>query len=175
VKDSSKFGDFSNNFKPVSRKMMECSSFIKLTPDDLLSGHATFNMYTFMLRVMKSYHFPLNNPLVKVKTIMFSARPGDLESKDDFFTLDNNLVVLETSLNNYNKTNYEYLNYNTVPCWLRLLIANRVASTGREWANAFLEFRSGTHNNQWQVVDYNKYATYKKNLTAAEGIGKILK
>jgi len=157
-------------FDSTFPKMMECSCFIKLTPDDLLSGHTTFNMYTFMLRLMKSYHFPLNNPLVKVKTLMFSARPGDLESKDDFYTLDNNLVVVETSLNNYNKTNYDYLNYNTVPCWLRLTIANRISSTGQEWANAFLAFRSGTHNNQWLVVDYNKYATYKNNMSAAEGI-----
>ena len=127
-----------------------------------------------MLRVFKSYFIPLSNPLVKVKTIMFSSRPGDLRSKDDFYILDNNLVVLETSLNNYNRSNYNSLDSATLPCWLRVLVANRISSNGKEWSNAFLSFHSGTHNNQWLVVDYNKYDTYKKNLTSAEGISKIV-
>lgn len=35
----------------------------------------------------------------------FSSRPGDLESKDDFYKVSN-LVVMETSLLNWNHTNY---------------------------------------------------------------------
>lgn len=80
-----------------------------------------------MLRVYKEYNFDLNNPMVKHKNISFSSRPGDLESKDDFYTIDKSLIVMETSLNNYNKSNYKFLHYNSIPCWMRVHLANRLA------------------------------------------------
>lgn len=49
------------------------------------------------------------------------------------------------------------LSPNTVPTWIRHLVANRLAKTPSEWANIFLKYRSYTHNNQWLIVDMNRY------------------
>lgn len=83
----------------------------------------------------------------------FSSRPGDLISKDDFYVLSSGIIVMETSLSNMNSNNYLDLKPRTVPCWLRQTIANNLAKTATEWTNYFLRERSGTHNNQWIVVD----------------------
>ena len=91
----------------------------------------------------------------------FSSRPGDLISKDDFYVLSSGLVVMETSFNNYNKDNYKDLNPHTVPCWLRQTIAVNLAKTGSEWVDYFLKERSGTHNNQWIIVDRNQLLEQK--------------
>lgn len=124
-----------------------------------------------MLRVFKEYIINLNNPLVNSKQMILTARPGDLESKDDYYILDSNLVVMETSFNNYNTSNYGYFHYESLPCWVRVLVSNRLARNGTSWSDYFFSYRSGTHNNQWVVVDYNKYESYKSNLSASKDIG----
>lgn len=77
-----------------------------------------------MLRIYKIYNFKLHNPEVNVKSMSFSSRPGDLgiylqfiiqESKDDYYVMDSKIVVLESSLLNWNKTNYNYLHYSSLP------------------------------------------------------------
>lgn len=45
------------------------------------------------------------------------------------------------------------MKYNTVPSWLRTLVANHLAGNASEWINYFLMSRSGTHNNQWVIID----------------------
>jgi len=124
-----------------------------------------------MLRVFKDLKINLNNPLVKASHIVFSARPGDMESKDDYYFTDTNLVVMETSLNNYNTTNYDYFHYDSLPCWLRCLVATRIATNASQWAKYFFDYHSGTHNNQWVIVDYNQYANQKSNIEKAHDIG----
>ncbi|CAD8182994.1 unnamed protein product [Paramecium octaurelia] len=130
-----------------------CNSFYK--PG--IVAHSTFNVYQTMLRIYKSYNFKLKDKDVVNPHLSFTARPGDLESKDDFFVLwDTQMVVTETSFNNYNKENYAYFHYDSVPCWMRVNIASRLAKTPQEWTDIFGLHRSGTHNNQWVVTDYNK-------------------
>jgi hypothetical protein len=41
-------------------------------------------------------------------------------------------------------------------------VANRLARTPSDWINTFIQFRSYTHNNQWLIIDLNKYKTEKK-------------
>lgn len=60
-----------------------CNSFYK--PG--IMAHTTFNVYITMLRIYKSYNFKLKDKDIVNQHISFTARPGDLESKDDFFVL----------------------------------------------------------------------------------------
>ncbi|CAH2215868.1 jg20783, partial [Pararge aegeria aegeria] len=41
--------------------------------------------------------------------------------------------------------------------YARAMIANRIARDGKEWVDTFRQHNSGTYNNQWYVVDYNKF------------------
>lgn len=145
---------------------MECDAYVRFNRlnRELICGHSTFNIYSLMLRIHKSYFFNFNNAAVANFNMTFTSRPGDLQSKDDFYTLDKNLVVLETSLNNYNSSNYNFLKNNTLPCWIRLSVANRLSKTPAEWAKNFQFQRSGTHNNQWLIVDYNSFRKQRKTM-----------
>merc|ERR1712212_681476 len=40
---------------------------------------------------------------------------------------------------------------------IRSTVANRLATNGHSWADLFSIHNSGTYNNQWMVVDYNKF------------------
>ena len=53
---------------------------------DVIVGHTTWTSYSNMLRVYKYYNF-LGGP--KPYRVSFSAKPGLLYSKDDFYVLPN--------------------------------------------------------------------------------------
>jgi len=59
-----------------------------------------------MLRILKNINLNFNNDLIKNRVSIFTSRPGDLNSKDDFYILQNNITIIETSLNTYNKVLY---------------------------------------------------------------------
>ena len=46
----------------------------------------------------------------------------------------------------------------------RSTVANRLATDGKSWTNIFSIHNSGTYNNQWMVVDYNKFTPGDKEL-----------
>jgi hypothetical protein len=56
-------------------------------------AHNTHNMYIFknsyslMLRILKNVNLNFNNDLIKNRVSIFTSRPGDLNSKDDFYIL----------------------------------------------------------------------------------------
>ena len=144
-------GDLGDILPSIGEKMRgnigNCNSFhLK----DIVA-HNTFNIYSLMLRVFKTYEFRTHDT---INTLSFSSRPGDLESKDDFVMVGDFMMVTETSLSNWNKENYKYLHTDSIPCWIRVNVASRLAKTPEEWGKYFEIFRSGTHNNQWIVTDF---------------------
>lgn len=73
--------------------------------------------------------------------------------------LSSGLVTLETTIGNDNASLYEFITPDDVILeWMRSMIANRLAVDGNSWANIFLLLNSGTYNNQWMIVDYNKFS-----------------
>lgn len=79
--------------------------------------------------------------------------------------LSSGLVTLETTIGNDNASLYDFITPDDVILeWMRSMIANRLAVDGNDWANTFLLLNSGTYNNQWMIVDYNKFSR-------ANGIG----
>jgi len=92
-------------------------------------------------------------------SVSFSSFPSNLVSGDDFYITSQNLVVMETTNDVFNSTLYElYVTPETVPYWIRVIVANRMATSGAEWSKLFTLYNSGTYNNQWQIVD-NKLFT----------------
>jgi len=94
-----------------------------------------------------------------------SSSPGFVASIDDFYTLkttndqveDTHLVVIETSNGVYNDAAYDALDPETSPCWIRVMVANMLGTSGSEWSDMFSAYHSGTYNNQWLVIDLNKF------------------
>jgi hypothetical protein len=68
------------------------------------------------------------------------------------------LVVIETTNNIMNASLLQFVVPQTVLYWVRVMVANRMASSGSEWSTIFSKYNSGTYNNQWMIVDNKLYS-----------------
>ncbi|KAG8455685.1 hypothetical protein GDO86_001759 [Hymenochirus boettgeri] len=143
-----------------------CSALIKLLPGnkELFVSHDTWNTYQSMLRIIKKYTFPFHTKpkggpeVIPGWVQTFSSYPGTIFSGDDFYLLSSGLVTLETTIGNSNNALWKHIQpQGSVQEWLRNIAANRLATGGQEWTSIFKKFNSGTYNNQWMIVDYNKF------------------
>ncbi|XP_022780516.1 putative phospholipase B-like 2 isoform X1 [Stylophora pistillata] len=146
-----------------------CSALVKLLPGnkDLLISHDTWGPYNTMLRLFKFYDFPFHRQSITGANLpavvpgvkqCFSSYPGRLLSGDDFYMINSGLLVQETTIDNDNPALWKYVQpVGTVLEWIRNLVANRLATTAREWVEIFSKYNSGTYNNQWMVVNYKQF------------------
>ena len=141
-----------------------CSALIRLLPGnaDLLVAHDTWNSYQSMLRILKRYSLPFRLSLKSTQrvpghTMAFSSYPGLIYSGDDFTLISSGLVTTETTIGNSNAELWSQVVPGTVLEGIRSVVANRLATTGKEWTTFFTDNNSGTYNNQWMVVDYNQF------------------
>ncbi|KAG0412815.1 hypothetical protein HPB47_010049 [Ixodes persulcatus] len=147
--------------RTVQRKVTgsgSCSALVKVLPgaEDLYFSQVTWSTYASMLRILKKYSFKFHSTfgsseLIPGHTATFSSSPGRIFSGDDFYLISSGLVSAVHLLlgNTYQPTtNLEYV---------RNIAANRLATSGEEWADIFSRYNSGTYNNQWMVVDYKKF------------------
>jgi len=79
-------------------------------------------------------------------------------SNDDWYITrgTSNMVVIETTNEVYDVTQYDKVIPQTVPCWIRITVANRMADDGKTWVDIIKNHASGTYNNQWIVFDLSK-------------------
>jgi hypothetical protein len=91
------------------------------------------------------------------KTSIFSSYPASIASNDDFYRLSSGLVVIETTNNIFNTSLYAAFKPESLFVGMRTVIANRMAADGPSWVKFFSQFNSGTCNNQYMVVNYNKF------------------
>jgi len=138
---------------------LHCSSLVKLSADGqrLFAAHNSWTSFTWMLRVYK--HFKLN--FEEPSTVSYSSYPGVIPSIDDFFITGHNMVVMETTNEVFNDTLFQYVTPQTVPYWVRIMLATRLAKEGKEWVDLFSQYNSGTYNNQWIIVDNKKFVPGK--------------
>ncbi|KAG2377789.1 hypothetical protein C9374_008874 [Naegleria lovaniensis] len=146
-----------------------CSALFKVTPDysNIYFGHTSWFTFSAMTRIYKTYTFNFNNRLVASPTVTFSSYPANLASNDDFYVTKSGLVVIETSNNIFNTSLYDLVKPESLLCWQRVILANRLASDAPEWSDIFSEYNSGTYNNQFMVLDTKKFTPGKslnKNL-----------
>jgi len=134
------------------RQHGHCSSVVKLLPDgsELFAGHNTWIDYYHLLRAFKRYEFGSKTP------ISMSSFPGMLGSSDDFYQVGH-LVIMETTLPNYNNDLLSLIKPEALPFWLRAMTANHLAESGPGWMETFRRHNSGTYNNMWMVVDYSRF------------------
>ena len=62
----------------------------------------------------------------------------------------------ETTIINLNPDLWKLLLPESVPDWIRNMVANRLATSGEEWADVYSKECSYTYNNQFSVVNWLK-------------------
>lgn len=130
---------------------ISCSALIKMKDDksDIFAGHTSWTSYQNMLRIYKNYD--MDGGLYQTS---HSSKPGVIYSKDDFYVLPRNkLVVMETTNGVMNKELYHLVTTKSLLTWQRLPVVNALASTGQEWVDLVARYNSGTYANQWMVAD----------------------
>lgn len=147
-----------------------CSALIKLFPGnkDLYVSHDTWSTYQSMLRILKRYNFAYHSDGIVVpgSSMTFSSYPGTILSTDDYYLINTGLATLETTIGNGNNDLWKYVKpVNSVLEAIRVMVANRLATDGHMWTNMFTAYNSGTYNNQWMIVDYNKFIPGSTNMT----------
>ena len=163
---TAKYHNDSVNFNEMNQEEIEnyfllkshCSALVKLAQDssDIWFGHNTWFEYIAMIRIFKEYRFISNKGNEKSKTSVFSSYPAVLFSLDDFYYLDSNLLIFETTINIFNSSLIELISPKSLLTWVRVIIANRLASSGKEWTEIFIKENSGTYNDQFVILDMNK-------------------
>lgn len=132
-------------------KQISCSALIKIASDksDVFAGHTSWTTYQSLLRIFKNYD--LDGGLYQSS---HSSKPGLIYSKDDFYVLPRNkLVVIETTNGVMNEDLYKLVTPKSLLTWQRLPITNTLARNGKEWVDTASRYNSGTYANQWMVVD----------------------
>lgn len=129
-------------------------------PADIHVTHATWASYETMTRIMKTYIFPWRrtggspaSDIVPASSIAFSSYPATLYSSDDIYIASpSRLIVTETTLDNVNSSLWQYVTPQSVLCWMRAMVATRLATDAPSWSGLFLTNQSGTYNNAWCVA-----------------------
>lgn len=143
-----------------------CSALVKVLADqtDLLIGHNTWTHYANMLRIYKLYDLKFqksstDTSIIPGHTLAFPSYPTRLYSGDDFYITSAGLVTMETSIENSNPDLWKYITPECIFENMRVMAANRLASSGAEWVSIFGRENSGTYNNEWMVVDMKLFDT----------------
>ncbi|KAF8794204.1 putative phospholipase B-like 2 [Argiope bruennichi] len=146
--------------------MGSCSALVKVLPnnEDIYFSHDTWTAYNTMLRILKKYGFQFHvslaagSPIIPGHTCSFSSQPGLILSQDDFYIISSGIAAMETTIQNYNTSLWQYITPERIVLeWQRNIIANRLAKNGKQWVTLFSIMNSGTYNNQWMILDYKKF------------------
>ncbi|RCN29857.1 lysophospholipase [Ancylostoma caninum] len=141
-----------------------CSGLIKVAPNnaDLFISQVTMSGFQNMLRVLKLYKFGYDREFFPGYATSMASYPGLLYSSDDFALMSSGLAVIETTISVFDLTLFNNTNaVGQLPTWIRAIISNQMARDAREWCKIYGKYNSGTYNNQWAVLDYNKFSPNK--------------
>lgn len=145
------------------RRGGRCSALVRVTPEnqDLIVGHTTWDDYSKMTRIWKYYNWKIYGKWTSVQHIGMSSYPGCISSTDNFFMLDNGLVIMDTTLEIINTKIYdrvaEFPANPHIPVFAHVMMVNRMAKNAVQWQMLFSERNSGQENAQWMIVDFNKF------------------
>lgn len=136
-----------------------CSAIIKMADNfsDILAGHTTWWQFASMIRIFKRYEFNFNNPMVVSKKMAFSSYPGMISSWDDFYMMDSQLLLLQTTNNIADAALYDLIKPQTLYSWQRVRVANAFSQSGMDWYKYISMFNSGTYTNMYMVLNYGLF------------------
>lgn len=67
-------------------------------------------------------------------------------------------MAQKTTIENFNKSLWSFVRLEKIVLeFIRNLVANRIAKSGKEWTEIFGRHNSGTYNNQFMINDFNKF------------------
>ncbi|XP_059142725.1 phospholipase B-like [Physella acuta] len=140
-----------------------CSVLIKILPgiENIFMSHSSWFVYAATNRIYKHYNFNVSDSYTASKRVSFSSYPGYLESLDDFYHLGSGMVMLQTTINVFNSSLYQYVSPQSLLAWQRVRIANMMAKSGKQWGDIFAKYNSGTYNNQYMVIDLKLFTPKK--------------
>lgn len=152
--------------KTLTRSLRDqhCSALVKITKDDLYVSHDTWTSYINMVRQYKTYAFDT--------TVSFSGYAGFIHSGDDWYMTSKQLVSQETT-NQYNNNATlanTFVVPHTVSEFMRVMIANYLASSGQEWTSIFSYLNSGSYCNQYMIVDFKLYSPGQDAATLGDNV-----
>jgi hypothetical protein len=135
---------------------LRCTALLRVTPGNqsLYFSQDTWSDVRDLHAYLKSYD--LRVPEFASPRVSVSARTGQIASSDDFWTNGAGLLILETTMHNFNPglyATYVTGHPDRVLCWMRAILATFTTTTGREWTDKFIQYNSGTYNNEYIVVD----------------------
>jgi len=150
-------------WRNIKESAGRCSALVRVTEGnrDIMVGHTTFSDYSEMNRIFKYYDLPVGSDAVR--KMGFSSYPGVAGSTDDYYLLDSGLVITETTISMLTDEPYDKIkdSNTSVPDFMRIMISNRLAKTGKDWTDLMTKSATGTYSSQWMVVDYNKFVPGK--------------
>ena len=153
-----------SNSKLYSPHRPSCSVLIKYVEEnnDIVFAHNAWHEYRAMAyRVLKNYKLnyhilPHSSEIIPGNLISMSSYAGYAASLDDFYLTSSGLAATETTLFVYDKELFRNLTIKgSVYEPVRVMVSNRLAKNGSDWANIFRKHNSGTYNNEWMVVDFD--------------------
>ncbi|KAJ8251612.1 hypothetical protein GJAV_G00223210 [Gymnothorax javanicus] len=138
--------------------MGHCSALIKMLPgfENLLLAHSSWYTYAATLRIYKHWDFRVSEPSTATGRMSFSSYPGFLVSLDDFYILGSGLLMTQTTNNVFNTSLFSSVTPESLLAWQRVRLAHALSHTGKQWAQTFSRYNSGTYNNQYMVVDLSR-------------------
>lgn len=133
--------------------------------EDLLVGHTTWDDYSMMLRVFKSYKFPLSDSETVAEIISFPSYPGAVSSTDDFYIMSSGLSSMSTALEVINTSALakmlDVVGHPRIPAFVHAMAVNRLSHSATHWAHLFRSEGPVAYAAQWMAVDYNNFEVNK--------------
>jgi hypothetical protein len=150
---------------PTKEFRDHCTGLVRLADDysDIYFAHDAWSDLRELHGQLKEYDLKLK--AFTSDRLVLSTRVGKISSYDDFYITSHGLYVTETTMNNYNDTLYDLVRPQSVFTWLRAVHACWNATSGRDWGETFIRHNSGTYNNQYVIVDTNKFKRKSKPTT----------
>lgn len=139
-----------------------CTGLIRVLDDysDIYFAHDAWSDYRDLHGQLKEYYFPIEG--FKAKRLSLSTRPGKISSYDDFYLADSGLMVLETTMSIFNESLYDYVDPKSISTWFRAALAMWTTNNGPDWIETFMKHNLGTYNNQYVIIDTNKFERFQR-------------